>query len=280
MAVCLKLVGGLGNQIWIRSFGYALEALGNEVVFDRWYFDNVASRAYALDRFNTEVVFGSPRGREIGEGGLRYHSDLLKKYDEDVTISGYFQCPRYLEGVEDMVRKAFTLRRYPSDRSLAVANKIHNCNSVSLHVRRTDTLSPRGLAHHGLIPHDYYVRAIRHILGRVPSPHFFVFSDDMAWCEGDGLFEGLPVTFVDHNTTGVEVLTNYEVRKTDNGTEHEDLWLMSQCKHSIGANSSFGFWGSWLMQNPQKICIVPQQWFTPQSEHTAIDMIPESWVKL
>jgi len=279
--VTIKLCGGTGNQIFQRAFGYALEALGNEVVFDRWYFDNVASRAYTLDRFNTEVIFGQPRGREIGEGGLLYHPELLKKYDEDVTLAGYWQTEKYwTPAVQDKIRKAFTLRRYPSEQSLAVANKIHNCNSVSLHVRRTDTLSPRGLAHHGLIPNEYYARAVDHIVACTPDPHFFVFSDDIGWCKENIGLGGLPVTFVDHNTTGVEVLGNYEVRKTDNGTEHEDLWLMSRCKHSIGANSSFGWWGSWLMQNPEKICIVPAKWFPPNSDHTSADMIPDSWIKL
>lgn len=278
--VTIKLCGGTGNQLWQYAFGRKLQALGNEIKFDRGYFDSCDSRAYTLDRFNTDVVFGRARGREIGEGGLRYRPDLLKKYNEDATLAGYWQCPKYLEGIEDQVRRAFSLRRYPSEQSLTVANKIHSCNSVSLHVRRTDTLSPRGLAHHGLIPMDYYKSAIQHIVARAPDPHFFVFSDDVAWCKENIILGGVPVTFVDHNTTGVEVLSNYEVRKTDNGTEHEDWWLMSQCKHSIGANSSFGWWASWMIQNPQKICIVPRQWFTAGSDHDATDMIPDGWCRL
>lgn len=279
--VTLKLVGGTGNQLHIRAFGYALEALGNEVQFDRWYFDNVSSRAYTLDRFNTEVVFGQARGRDIGEGGSLYHPELLKKYDEDVTLAGYWQTEKYwTPEVRVQLRQAFTLREQPSARTLAVAEQIHSCNSVSLHIRRTDTLSARGLAHHGLIPMEYYVRAINYIVARVTDPHLFVFSDDIDWCKKNITPNGQAVTFVDHNTTGVTVDGNYEVRKTDNGTEHEDLFLMSQCKHSIGANSSFGWWGSWLMQNPEKICIVPARWFPPNSDHTSADMIPDSWIKL
>ena len=280
MSVTLKLVGGFGNQAWIRAFGYKLESLGNDVVFDRWYFDHCDSRAYTLDRFNTQVVFGQARGQHIPEPNLLYHPELLKKYNEDVTLVGYWQCPKYLEGIEDQVRKAFTLRRQPSEKTLSVAREIENKNSVSLHVRRTDTLSARGLAHHGLIPASYYFRAVEHIVDNVRDPHFFVFSDDIGWCKQNIDLDGLPVTFVDHNTTGVTVDGNHEVRKTDSGSEHEDLFLMSCCKHSIGANSSFGWWGSWLIQNPQKICIVPQQWFTPGSDHNSADMIPSTWTKL
>jgi hypothetical protein len=276
--VTVRICGGTGNQLWQRAFGYALEALGNEVVFDRWYFDNVASRAYTLDRFNTEVVFGQSRGRNIPEGNLLYHPEILKKYDEDVTLTGYWQCPKYLEGVEDRVRQAFTLRKPVSPESLTVADKIRSSNSVFLHVRRTDTLSPSGLVNHGLVPGEYYVRAVEHIVARVQDPAFFVFSDDIAWCKKTMNLPG--ATFVDCNTTGVEVLVNNEVRKTDNGTEEQDLWLMSQCKHGISANSSFGWWANWLIQNPEKICIAPQQWFAKSSPHTAADMIPETWTKL
>jgi hypothetical protein len=279
--VTLKIVGGTGNQLHIRAFGYALEALGNEVQFDRWYFDNVSSRAYTLDRFNTEVVFGHARGRDIGEGGLLYHPELLKKYDEDVTLAGYWQTEKYwTPEVRVQLRQAFTLREQPSARTLAAAEQIHSCNSASLHVRRTDTLSARGLAHHGLIPMDYYKRAIKEIYARVPAPHFFIFSDDIAWCKQELLFFAPDVTFVDHNTTGVTVDGSYEVRKTDNGTEHEDLFLMSQCKHAITANSSFAFWGAWLIQNPDKVVITPRQWFTAGSEHISQDMIPENWQKI
>jgi hypothetical protein len=277
--VTIRLCGGTGNQLWQYALGLGLRARGNEVQFCRQYFDTTDSRAYTLDRFNTDVTFGQATGQEIHEPSLLYQPNILKKYDQDTTLTGYWQCPRYLEGIEPEIRKAFTLKHWPSEKSLAVANQIHNCNSVSLHIRRTDTLSPRGLAHHGLIPMEYYQRAMGHIALREDDVHFFVFSDDIEWCKAN-ISPPFSTTFVDHNTTGVTVEGNYEVRKTDNGTEHEDLWLMSQCKHSIGANSSFGWWGSWLMQNPQKICIVPQQWFTPQSEHTAADMIPETWVRL
>ena len=278
--VTVRLCGGTGNQLWQRAFGYALEALGNEVQFDRSYYDTCDSRAYTLDRFNIEAPFGPRRGREISEGSLRYHPELLKKYDEDVTLAGYWQCPKYLEGLEDKVRSVFTLKRYPSEKTLSVARRIKSTGyPVSLHVRRTDTLSPRGIAHHGLVPADYYERAIDYITARVDSPHFFVFSDEIAWCKKylpdlrDVLW-----TFVDHNTPGVTVLPDNEVRKTDSGSEHEDLWLMSQCKHAITANSSFAWWGAWLIQNPQKICISPNQWFVGKNNEMSKDMI--SWIRI
>jgi hypothetical protein len=278
--VVLKPVGGIGNQLHIRAMGYALEALGNEVGFDLSYFKTDDTRAYALDRFNTEVNQVYIGGQEISEPDLTYHPELLKKYENDVRLSGYFQCPRYFEGVEDTIRKAFTLRNKPSDQTLTIAREIEACNSVFLHVRRTDSLAARGLAFHGVCSGEYYGRAVYYILKNVSRLKFFIFSDDIGWCKKNVVEFGYPLTYVDHNSTGVTVLPDNEVRKTDTGTEHEDLWLMSRCKHGICANSSFSWWANWLIQNLQKNCIAPRDWFTPTFNHLSADMIPDGWARL
>ena len=202
--------------------GYAFEAVGNEVFFDRSPLDHDDTRAYTLDRFNTEVPFGPRKGQTIWEPNLRYHPELLKKYDADVTFDGYWQCERYwTPEVQGTIRKAFTLRNPPSDRSEAVAREIQSSNSVFYHVRRTDSLSARGLINHGVCSGEYYKDAVDYIAARTQDPHYFIFSDDIAWCKANVT---LPkVTFVDCNTTGVTESPEHEVRKTDNGREHQDL---------------------------------------------------------
>lgn|SRR5579863_246270 len=280
MSVTIRTCGGFGNQAFQYAFGVALKALGNEVFLDRSWFDHQPQRAYVLDRFNTEVQFGPVRGQCLQEGNLLFHPEFLKKYEQDTTLIGYWQNEKYLAGVEDQVRKDLTLRRYPSEQSLAVAREIENSNSVFLHVRRTDSLSAQGLKNHGVCPQSYYQRAASYISTRVPSPHFFIFSDDIEWCKQNIQVFGYPSTFVDHNSTGVTENSEHEVRKTDSGTEESDLWLMSLCKHSITANSSFSWWAAWLNQNPEKIVVSPKAWFATGSPHDGSDIPPASWVRL
>ena len=69
------------------------------------------------------------------------------------------------------------------------------------------------------------------------------------------------------------------VELDENIPDHEEMYLMSQCKHNIIANSSFSWWGAWLNLNPDKIVIAPQRWFVDMSRNTN-DLIPKSWIRL
>ena len=61
--------------------------------------------------------------------------------------------------------------------------------------------------------------------------------------------------------------------------DHEELILMSKCKHNIIANSSFSWWGAWLNQNHDKIVIAPKIWLNiPEKEYA--NVLPSSWIKI
>ena len=95
------------------------------------------------------------------------------------------------------------------------------------------------------------------------NTHFFIFSDDLDWARDN-------LDFID-NKTFVELEKNIP--------DHEDMYLMSQCKHNIIANSSFSWWGAWLNQNPDKKIIAPKKWVNDLSRDTT-DLIPKTWLRL
>ena len=54
---------------------------------------------------------------------------------------------------------------------------------------------------------------------------------------------------------------------------------MSLCTDGIIANSSFSWWGAWLIDNPQKTIVAPKNWFGPQFNHYNMDdLMTDKWV--
>lgn len=176
-------------------------------------------------------------------------------------IDGYFQAHQYAQSNESRLRSEFALRDAPAGKNLETMEQIRACKvAVSLHVRRGDYTTIYG--GRDALPVTYYQNAIEEIHRAFSEPTFFVFSDDIVFCR-ENLPAGPRYVFVDHNSQ----------------TEaHEDLRLMSSCRHHIMANSSFSWWGAWLNPNPDKIVLVPDRWLDPNVPHT--DLLPPSWRRI
>ena len=137
-------------------------------------------------------------------------------------------------------------------------------SSISIHIRRGDYISDSVVNNIlGVISDEYYKKAINLIMERINKPKFYIFSDDISWVK-QNFYPEMEKHIIDLNLPNRDV---YE------------LWLMSQCKHNIIANSSFSWWGAWLGNYPEKIVIAPEIWSKrPLRELSKI--IPSSWVKV
>lgn len=148
-----------------------------------------------------------------------------------------------------------------NDDNKRVLEEIRNSNSVFVHVRRGDYLSPKYKAtFEGCCTLDYYKEAIELVKEKVENPKFFVFSNDIEWSK-----ENLPLenpTFIDWNTGINSPL---------------DLYLMSNCKHAILANSTFSLWGVYLGKGKQ-IVTHPKKWINPP--FVKGDLFKDEWFEL
>jgi hypothetical protein len=117
-------------------------------------------------------------------------------------------------------------------------------------------------AHHGTCTLDYYHEAIKIMKEKIKNPYFFIFSDDIPWVKENLKIDG-DAFFI----TGKKI------------KDHEEMFLMSRCKHNIIANSSFSWWGAWLNNNPEKIVIAPKRWFNNEKINTS-DLVPDNWLRI
>jgi len=187
----------------------------------------------------------------------------IKSVPQDCYLRGYWQSERYFSKAAPVIRVDFTFKAALSGQNAELAAQIGQVNAVSLHVRRGDYVkNPKTTAMHGLCPLEYYRTAVRYITERVEQPCFFIFSDDIPWVR-EHLTMNFPCRFVEHNQ-GAE--------------SYNDMHLMSLCRHSIIANSSFSWWGAWLNRHEDKIVMVPQKWFA--NDNNVKDLFPLGWIPL
>ena len=184
---------------------------------------------------------------------------------DNIYLEGYWNSEKYFIDFADIIRREFTLKIPQSGKNKELAEMIGSTQSVSIHIRRGDyILDEQANKTHGMCGLDYYHSCVEHLAGAVGEPHFFVFSDDPAWCR-DNLRLPCSVTFVSHN---------------DMQHSYEDLRLMTLCKHNIIANSTFSWWGAWLNPNKDKIVFAPRKWFNDgkKKKHSS-DIIPLRWIR-
>jgi hypothetical protein len=285
--IIVRLLGGLGNQLFQYAAARAVALRhGQELRFDVSGFDSLPERSYRLHHFPIEgrpleagelQALGlkglhSPWGRLKRRLGVKpalpmiveqhFHFDpSLERAPAHCYLSGYWQSPRYFAGIEPRIRKELQVQAPLSDRTLELAQRIAESESVAVHVRRGDYISnPAAASWHGTCGSEYYAAAERLLLKSLPVARAFVFSDEPAWAAGN-LRLSMPTTFVSHNPPD---------------RDYEDLHLMAQCKHHIIANSTFSWWGAWLGTHPAKFVVAPRVWFRG-ADHRVDDLIPSQW---
>ena len=149
------------------------------------------------------------------------------------------------ELIDEEIREVFKFPVFKDTRNMEMSSMLMSCNSVAIHARRGDMAN--GLA--WCYKYGYFQRAVKLIRKNVKNPVFVFFTDpgSIDWCKNHEKTFGLNlkkdrVFFIDWNK-GEE--------------SFRDMQLMACCKHAIITTSTFGWWGAYFIQNPNKITISP-----------------------
>ncbi len=280
----VKLKGGLGNQLFQYAFGRLIaSSRGEELKLDKDILGTKSDtyRSYGLDNFNIKAALATPE--EVRQ--FKYPYGLFSKarrlfkakilrifhigYEAEMLntkasyLDGYFQSYKYLEPIKEQLLNELTLKEDLSLRYGFLLLEMATSASVAVHIRRGDYVSDaKTKSAHYICDLAYYKKAMALMEEKVPSPIFYIFSDDIAWAK-ENLQGKEKIVFV----SGPEM------------QDYEELVLMSKCEHNIIANSSFSFWGAWLNQNKQKIVIAPERWNNEINKEYR-DLLPENWIKI
>lgn len=292
--IVVKLQAGFANQMLQYAAGkYLAQKNGTTLLLDRSWLDSEATnRVYELDSYKLEQTFINPGDYVVLRPSDTSFKKLLKRaysvvsrkpllhgyiqdphhytpYDKafeklgpNAYLEGYFMSQKFFPDMKQTLLKEFSYKNSPNQTNAKLLSSIKAGNAVSIHIRRGDYVADKKTSkYHGVLGLDYYQKAVKEVVKKVPKAVFYIISDDPVWCKENLKLE-YPTVYVDHNTKGAD-----------------DMRLMRACKHNIIANSTFSWWGAWLNENPDKIVVAPKQWFQGSSADVS-DLIPKDWVRL
>lgn len=272
--IIAKLIGGLGNQLFIYAFGRVVaHKLNKELCLDISFFDHTqpSHMVYGLQPFNIKGLVGNYPYKEStslvlnsdGDSKINFYGNFsadaffVDEIETPAFFHGFYQYTRenhrllitddffneYADIIHNDLKYVYSLSDFAQD----IIHEMDKNDSIALHVRHGDYIDNIDF---GFCSKEYYQNAIEVITSKVENPKFYIFSDDIEWAKKN-LELNYPHTFVDYDEK-IDVI----------GRGHAELLkIMSSCKHFIIANSTYSWWAAYLCENKDKIIISPEPWF-------------------
>lgn len=290
--IIVELAGGLGNQMFQYAAGLRLAKhhrvplkLDLTFLLDRTPREGHTFRDFDLNLFPVnEVVATDSELQRVNRGSTvlrRFIKRLMRKdilsvhessirsphallqLGDTVHLRGYWQNELFFRDIASHIRSIYATGSLITEEARHLADEIRSCNSICVNVRRGDFVAN---SFHGVCDLEYFQRAVQKIRETTVDPRFYLFSDDILWCD-ENMRPILPeITLVTHAYAG-ERFGSY-------------LGLMSLCKHFVIPNSTFAWWAAWLSEHNDKVVIAPKSWFQDERANEQTQIVPECWLRL
>lgn len=130
--------------------------------------------------------------------------------------------------------------KYLTEAEQFLLNVPKNYTKVFIHIRRGDYINIFFMGERGILPKSYFDHSIDLIKEKVKNPFFVFLSDDPSYVEC--CFQKLEPKIISSNSMQV------------------DMAIMTLCEAGIISNSSFSWWGAYLM-NKRELIISPKYWY-------------------
>ena len=295
--IIVRIAEGIGNQLFMYAHSYSLSKTINYDLFidntSGYFMKKNQIRSYDLDKFNINTTLSDKKYR-FDTFFKNLNRNLLKKIDsfkkkklfliEDrdknkitkyndttnfnfsnvVFVEGHFESEKYFKNFEKDLKAKFIIKDKFINKNNKFIELLRNYNSVSISVRQNryserDKIDKAKSTEFTKNTINYINKAVTFFKNKIPNPKFFIWFND---------FTNLNNYFNENEFTFINNSSNKSLN---------DFNLFKYSKHFIVGPTSFHWWGAWLNENPNKICVRPQDDLNPSNNK---DFWPESWIKI
>ncbi|RTE67154.1 alpha-1,2-fucosyltransferase [Amphritea opalescens] len=198
--VIVRLIGGLGNQLFQYAYALSLVEKGYDVKLDISAFDTYTLHGgYSLNHYNklvdnassdevaamTHIGFGKKLIRQLQgkksrpvakEANSAFDEKMLSPEDNHYLV-GYFQSERCFRKIRGELLESLVLQEPLSDYTKNTLDSINKSEvSVSIHIRRGDYVTnAEALKTHGICSLDYYQQSVGLVNSKFDNVSYYIF---------------------------------------------------------------------------------------------------------
>ena len=231
------------------------------------YSKNILKKIYLLaDKFREQKKFLF-ENKENNKS--TYYSPIdIQNTNNYFYLDGNFESEKYFINNKNEILKEFTFKNINQFNDNKYLKLIKNKNVVSICVRQnrfseriSNKKSKIAIEKSNLFLKEtiaYINNAVVFFKNKIEKPIFLIWSNDFTNLEN--YFPKNEFTFVINSKN--KILT--------------DFYLLTQCRYFIVAPSTFHWWGAWLSNFENKICVRPKN-LNPSNNR---DFWPEKWISI
>ena len=187
----------------------------------------------------------------------------------NIFLKGNFENENYFHSYRDDLIKLFTVKSQYIKNNSTLIDMLLNTNSISIHIRQ-NRFSDQNIKkdnHDNILKSkkfvddsmEYIERSIKFFNSKIEDPTFFIWSND----------------FTDVNSLFNRYKKN-NLHFVEGNDAINDFNLFKYAKHFIVGPSTFHWWGAWLNNSPNKICLIPKN-INPSNND---NFWPQNWLKI
>ena len=293
----VRIGEGLGNQLFMYANAYSLsKKFGYNLYIDdeSGFSKNKRSRSYNLNffdipeklcpeqlKFNNFIKNFKRKSLRFIDNFISNKKFIIEKVDKNkqtkfeeisklgstqMFVEGHYESELYFKHNEIALKTNLKIKYDLIDNNNPYIDQIKQSNSISIHLRKnrfSEDLNNQTVSNNekdNLFEKDlinYVNRSIEYLDNKLDNPHYFIWSNEPNKFK-DFFSDSKKFTFIENNNLTM------------------DFYLFSLCKNFIVGPSTFHWWGAWLNENQNKLCIRPKD-INPSNNK---DFWPKDWISI
>lgn len=282
--IIVRLMGGLGNQMFQTAFGYALSLEYNdELILEKSGYKHYKIRPCSIEKLDIGKYVCVKEISELKFNSFKYNI-MLQTYHVFQKIAKTIKVEHY----NDNLYKILSSKGYffNFDRFFVQHEKcVNNINKIvygyfqSIKYFKGYEDDIKKLFKISISPNAHEIELLKKINSCDAVGVSMRLQDDykksksLNICDNDFYIRGINYIkkkipsakffiFADDIDRAKKITFPYSVEFIESMNDYQSLRLLYNCKHFVVANSSFSWWGSYLAENKNKIIIAPNRWYT------------------